>query len=448
MNLKSDLRMIAHAMAPHNNPSVEEEKKRFPRGKARVVLFIDDLDRCPPEKVIDVIEALHLLLDKTSLFVAVVSVDVRYATRALEKKYSGVLMKHSAPSGIEYLQKIIQLPFAIPAMTPETTRKYFEAQLPKISVSKSSTELDLSKAHDKSENQNCAKPKPGEPKKDETKSDDYVVSNEQLGFTSEEIDVIAKASKDANSSPRSARLLANVFSMLKLIWHRGASELSPEVKEAIVRLLCMASSYPSAMGRILFNAEASFGSGKEHTSLDFFMKKEIEKYSTLDPSYQKLRRYDWGEIQLSDIGYTQIRLLRSFLFVGDLSTVPGFNETVGQKANAVRIFRMTPATPSGDAKSIIYETTVYIDDIPQARTGLDLLKEACRVSQREKSPLFQIENLTEKHVIRYKYNDKNPARETFKQLSIDEILGGDGGVLQIEMNFNVEEYKENAVFTF
>ncbi len=444
--------MIADAMTPPDNPNVEEKEKRFPRGKARVVLFIDDLDRCPPEKVIDVIEALHLLLDKSSLFVAVVSVDVRYATRALEKKYSGVLMKHSAPSGIEYLQKIIQLPFAIPAMTPETTKRYFEVQLPKIpsTTTNLSGKSDLSENRGKSENQNSAKEKRNlvERKEDKIESDDYVVSNEQLGFSDEEIDIIAKASKDANASPRSARLLANVFKMLKLIWDSEMSELSLKAKEAIIRLLCMASSYPSAMGRILFEVEASFRSKREHVSIDFFVKKEIEKYSRLDSSYQKLRRYDWGEIRVSDIGYKNIRLLRSFLFVGDLSTIPGVEDTVKQKANAVRIFRRKPATASGDAKSDIYETTIYIDDIPQARTGLDLLEEACRVSQREKSPLFQIENLTEKHVIRYKYNDKNPARDTFKQLSIDEILGGNGEVLQIEMKITVEEYKENAVLTF
>ena len=41
----------------------------------RVVLCVDDLDRCPPEKVVDVLQAMHLLL-YFPLFV-VVAVDSR-----------------------------------------------------------------------------------------------------------------------------------------------------------------------------------------------------------------------------------------------------------------------------------------------------------------------------------------------------------------------------------
>jgi hypothetical protein len=48
----------------------------------RIVLYIDDLDRCPPAKVVEVLEAVHLLL-AFELFVVVVAVDSRWLTSAL-----------------------------------------------------------------------------------------------------------------------------------------------------------------------------------------------------------------------------------------------------------------------------------------------------------------------------------------------------------------------------
>ena len=115
---------------------------RFPRGKPRVVLFIDDIDRCPPEKAVDVIEALQLLLDSSDIFVAVVALDVRYVTRALEKKYDKVLIQDSEPSGIQYLQKIIQLPFSVPRMTKKSAENYFKSQLTCDEDEESKSETD------------------------------------------------------------------------------------------------------------------------------------------------------------------------------------------------------------------------------------------------------------------------------------------------------------------
>ena len=51
----------------------------FPNGKPRIVLFIDDLDRCPPDMVVEMLEAVQLLV-KTELFVVVMSIDMTYVT--------------------------------------------------------------------------------------------------------------------------------------------------------------------------------------------------------------------------------------------------------------------------------------------------------------------------------------------------------------------------------
>ena len=92
----------------------------------RIVLYIDDLDRCSPRQVVDVLQAVHLLL-ALELFVVVVGVDPRWLLRSLRSRYrelltsvdeAGVVEWQASPQ--DYLEKIFHIPFALPRMTPES----------------------------------------------------------------------------------------------------------------------------------------------------------------------------------------------------------------------------------------------------------------------------------------------------------------------------------------
>jgi KAP family P-loop domain len=94
----------------------------------RIVLYIDDLDRCEPEKVVDVLQAVNMVLS-FRLFVVVVAVDARWLSRSLEKKYPdffGVAGKNSSArdstrhaTAADYLEKIFQVPYWVPPMDGE-----------------------------------------------------------------------------------------------------------------------------------------------------------------------------------------------------------------------------------------------------------------------------------------------------------------------------------------
>jgi hypothetical protein len=99
---------------------------RPPRPIDRIVLYIDDLDRCSPEQVVDVLQAVHLLL-ALELFVVVVGVDPRWLVRALRHQYRSMLTTGSQPTGQDpwwvttpqdYLEKIFNIPFVLPRMSP------------------------------------------------------------------------------------------------------------------------------------------------------------------------------------------------------------------------------------------------------------------------------------------------------------------------------------------
>lgn len=97
----------------------------------RVILYIDDLDRCSPRKVVDVLAAVHLLL-ALPLFVVVVAVDPRWLRRCLEQYHSELFGGTSdgvdGATPLDYLDKIFQVVFALRPMGNEGDR-FIEATL-------------------------------------------------------------------------------------------------------------------------------------------------------------------------------------------------------------------------------------------------------------------------------------------------------------------------------
>ncbi|MFB7719461.1 tetratricopeptide repeat protein [Nocardia sp. NPDC056100] len=82
----------------------------------RIVLYIDDLDRCDPKTVVDVLAAVHLLL-ALPLFVVVVGVDPRWLNKSLRQATSELSPGGpGAATPADYLEKIFQLTYTLPPM--------------------------------------------------------------------------------------------------------------------------------------------------------------------------------------------------------------------------------------------------------------------------------------------------------------------------------------------
>ena len=127
-----------------------EEKEKVAKIE-RIILYIDDLDRCRPEVVVETLQAVHLLL-ALPLFVVVVGVDSRWLLRALEAHYPEFLSvgsrrrsgtrqptkdgkpdkakeedENNATTPQNYLEKIFQIPFCLPEMEEHGFGRLIEA---------------------------------------------------------------------------------------------------------------------------------------------------------------------------------------------------------------------------------------------------------------------------------------------------------------------------------
>ncbi|MFZ0749506.1 MAG: P-loop NTPase fold protein, partial [Pyrinomonadaceae bacterium] len=123
------------AAATNGNPPAEN--LLLPRID-RIVLYIDDLDRCPEDKVVDVLQAVHLLL-AFPLFVVIVGVDPRWLLHSL-KQHSKVFQgapeagnngtdeeeRHWQSTPLNYLEKIFQIPFTLRPMAYDGFGEFIE----------------------------------------------------------------------------------------------------------------------------------------------------------------------------------------------------------------------------------------------------------------------------------------------------------------------------------
>jgi hypothetical protein len=85
------------------------------KNKTRVVIYIDDLDKCSPEKIVSVLEAIQLLLsDSESPFIVFISSDSNILIQAIESYYKNKYNNFIDINGYEYINKMVQIPFYIP----------------------------------------------------------------------------------------------------------------------------------------------------------------------------------------------------------------------------------------------------------------------------------------------------------------------------------------------
>lgn len=87
-----------------------------------VVVIIDDLDRCTPERIIETLEAIKLFLSvKRTTFV--IAADEKVIQYAVKKEYP-IIDGSDVQLANEYTEKIIQLPIYIPELSSKDIENY------------------------------------------------------------------------------------------------------------------------------------------------------------------------------------------------------------------------------------------------------------------------------------------------------------------------------------
>lgn len=132
-NLASAIDGVKSMLKPAETKNVPEEVEAFRKafdkllkdaGIKQLIVLIDDLDRCLPDTAIETLEAIRLFVftARTAFVVAADEAMIEYAVR----RHFPDLPETTGPRDYarNYLEKLIQVPFRIPALGETETRIY------------------------------------------------------------------------------------------------------------------------------------------------------------------------------------------------------------------------------------------------------------------------------------------------------------------------------------
>lgn len=103
-------------------------EQRVRNNNLKIVVFIDELDRCPLERIVDILEAIKLFLAK-EIFIVFMAVDTRVASEAIRLHYKDV---RNPDLPRQYLEKIVQLPLRVPTAKRDVIDGYLRKFMPNV----------------------------------------------------------------------------------------------------------------------------------------------------------------------------------------------------------------------------------------------------------------------------------------------------------------------------
>lgn len=213
----------------------------------RIVLYVDDLDRCPPARVVQVLQAVHLLL-AFDLFVVVVGVDARWVSQSLKHHYKELWLEAdrdgdstSKPAAAEeawvvpgyeatpheYLEKIFQIPFWLQPMSPAGTQTYIHGLLPIDELSETRSPRPRADTVKKGPTGSSTEPVNGKVgkrisvplmgavPKDEERFDDETMNPRNLRIERIERDFMDQLAPIVGRSPRAVKRFVNVYRLIR-----------------------------------------------------------------------------------------------------------------------------------------------------------------------------------------------------------------------------------------
>lgn len=97
------------------------------------VFLVDDLDRCLPDKAVEVLEAIKLFLEVEGC-AFVLALDEEVVERGIAHRYKDYALQGKEGltpiTGAEYLEKLVHLPIRLPRPTPTSTWGFLAAEQP------------------------------------------------------------------------------------------------------------------------------------------------------------------------------------------------------------------------------------------------------------------------------------------------------------------------------
>lgn len=295
----------------------------------RIVLYIDDLDRCNQDIVIRVLEAIHLLL-AFPLFVVIVGVDPRWMHNALQIKYKEFLSKTNGTDGVstatsyDYLEKIFQVPFVLKPITDQGKDNLINEQLSPLIKKTPATNITTPNIIDEEKPQQVPDsktqiastinnvPVPPTPKPDVQatttdtlpKEETVVADNtELLNISEDEIKFMQAISFMIGDSPRTINRYINIYRIVRT--HAQFEFLDDNEHEhykAAIILLAMITGYHANAAKIF----KKIIDADNDSTFEIFLEQAKTNGNDIDPYLNELSKAMKKDEALKDLGAIEL----------------------------------------------------------------------------------------------------------------------------------------------
>jgi hypothetical protein len=226
----------------------------------RIIVYIDDLDRCTEAQVVQVLQAVHLLLAH-DCFIAVVAVDAHWLQHALETVYEQFKGSDASAKAADYLEKIFQIPFWVrglrnpEAESGEQYRAYRSFVMAMIgSTAEAQPEAAGPSAPDPDVAFDPAIPKGGIERIEPFAPRERAETTDLLALTGDERELLLSLGPIAAKSPRAVKRFVNLYRLIRASMGQRDIErfLSAEQSEipsfaAVQLMLAVETGFPSAV---------------------------------------------------------------------------------------------------------------------------------------------------------------------------------------------------------
>lgn len=250
---------------------------------SRVAIYIDEIDRCSTETILEIFEAMRLFMFSGKV-AFIYGADERQIAYAIKQKYSEDISDGGSiiDIGKEYLEKIIQYPVRIPRMNVAETELYITLLLSEKSIGKDdfeSLKIDLINQY-RVNLSNVSLP-------DKSKNDETIVMNFSLAKRIAEL-----LNTGLNGNPRQFKRFLNEFELRKRTAELKKINIDDQI---LVKIMVLQYVKPSIFTDFIKLQQEN----KLDDVLSCYQENEAEK-ETYDNQKAELKEKDRTKQQKSD----------------------------------------------------------------------------------------------------------------------------------------------------
>ncbi len=210
------------------------------RPGCRVIVYIDDLDRCSEKKIMELLQAINLILASSKFFV-VVGMDTEMIHRAIKAYYKETPTERSPDN---YLRKIVQISFFLPDTMWQTRADYVNTLFSpeaRLGLAK----LDKGQAGGAPQEQSAAiSPASGLAYNLENVLRIVPIVTKEAEDTADELQAFRDYSDFLNDNPREIKRLINIHRLIKILVQQPNTSWSGERQRKLVKWLIFCDRWP------------------------------------------------------------------------------------------------------------------------------------------------------------------------------------------------------------